>query len=143
MVFDIFSYSDNGDVELLHAGLTPMETITAVRCNINSDKDMHRDTVYQVKSIDGTLNAYVSAVITDGDKARKVNNHVVIGIEHFVFWLYYSVDIRDVVEDMCNDTEYFYFHNANLSKRQALIIDRIRDNLKFALNKLDNLLLED
>lgn len=137
MVFDIFSYSDNGDVELLHSGLTPMEVITALRCNVNSDKDMHRDTVYHVESVDGVLNAYVSAVSPCGN-ARKLNNHVVISIDLFVSWLYYSVDISELVEDMYNDIEYFNFHNANLSKRQADIIARISGNLKFAVNKLNN-----
>lgn len=137
MVFDIFSYA-NGDAELMHAGLTPMEVITALRCNVNSDKDMQRDTVYQVRSANGVRNAYVSAVSPDGDKARKVNNHVVIGIEHFLLWLYLSIDISELVEDMYNDIEYFKYHNANLSKRQADIIARISDNLKFALNKLGN-----
>lgn len=138
MVFDIFSYNENGDKELLHAGLTPMEVITAVRCNVNSDEAMQRDTVYHVKSVDGRRGAYVSAVSPDGDKARKVNNHVVIGIEHFLLWLYLSIDISELVEDMYNDIEYFKYHNANLSKRQADIIARISDNLKFALNKLGN-----
>ena len=137
MDFDIFSYA-NGDAELMHAGLTPMEVITALRCNLNSDKAMQRDTVYHVRSTNGVRNAYVSAVSTDGDKVRKVNNHVVISIDLFVSWLYYSVDIRDVVEDMYNDIEYFKYHNANLSKRQEDIIARISDNLKFTLNKLDN-----
>lgn len=137
MVFDIFSY-ENGDAELMHAGLTPMEVITAVRCNINSDKAMQRDTVYHVKSVDGRRGAYVSAVSPDGDKARKVNNHVVIGIEHFVLWLYLSIDISELVEDMYNDIEYFKYHNANLTTMQTQTIERIRDNLKFALNKLDN-----
>ena len=121
MGFDIFSYSDNGNVELLHAGLTPMETL-----------------VYHVRSANGVRNAYVSAVSPDSDKARKVNNHVVLGIEHFLFWLYLSIDISELVEDMYNDIEYFKYHNANLSKRQSDIIARISDNLKFALNKLDN-----
>ena len=138
MGFDIFSYSDNGNVELLHAGLTPMETLTALRCNVNSDKEMQRDTVYHVRSANGVRNAYVSAVSPDSDKARKVNNHVVLGIEHFLFWLYLSIDISELVEDMYNDIEYFKYHNANLSKRQSDIIARISDNLKFALNKLDN-----
>lgn len=137
MVFDIFSY-ENGNAELMHAGLTPMEVITALRCNLNSDKDMQRDTVYHVRSANGVRNAYVSAVSPDGDKARKVNNHVVIGIEHFLLWLYLSIDISELVEDMCNDIEYFKYHNANLTSMQAQTIDRIRDNLKFALNKLDN-----
>lgn len=143
MGFDIFSYSDNGNVELLHAGLTPMETITAIRCNVNSDKEMQRDTVYHVRSANGVRNAYVSAVSPDGDKARKVNNHVVIGIEHFLFWLYLSIDISELVEDMCNDIEYFKYHNANLTSMQAQTIECIRDNLKFALNKLDNRQLDD
>lgn len=136
MVFDIFSY-ENGSAELLHAGLTPIEVITALRCNINSDKDMQRDTVYQVRSANGVRNAYVSAV-SPGGNARKVNNHVVISIDLFVSWLYYSVDISELVEDMYNDIEYFKYHNANLSKRQADIIARISDNLKFAVNKLNN-----
>lgn len=143
MVFDIFSYSDDGNVELLHAGLTPMETLTAVRCNVNSDKEMQRDTVYHVRSSNGVRNAYVSAVSPDGDKARKVNNHVVIGIEHFLLWLYLSIDISELVEDMCNDIEYFRYHNANLTSMQAQTIECIRDNLKFALNKLDNRQLDD
>lgn len=138
MVFDIMLYNASGDEELLHSALTPMEVITALRCNLNSDKDMQRDTVYHVESADGTQNAYVSAVSPDGDKARKVNNHVVIGIEHFLLWLYLSIDISELVEDMYNDIEYFKYHNANLSKRQADIIARISDNLKFTLNKLDN-----
>lgn len=138
MVFDIFSY-ENGEKELLlHSGLTPMEVITVVRCNVNYDKDMHRDTVYHVMSANGVRNAYVSAVSPDSDKARKVNNHVVLGIEHFLFWLYLSIDISELVEDMYNDIEYFKYHNVNLSKRQSDIIARISDNLKFALNKLDN-----
>lgn len=138
MGFDIFSYSDSGEVELLHAGLTPMETITAIRCNVNSDEAMQRDTVYHVRSTNGVRNAYVSAVSPDGDKARKVNNHVVIGIEHFLLWLYLSIDISELVEDMYNDIEYFKYHNANLTSMQAQTIEGIRDNLKFALNKLDN-----
>lgn len=138
MVFDIFSY-ENGEKELLlHSGLTPMEVITVVRCNVNYDKDMHRDTVYHVMSANGVRNTYVSAVSPDSDKARKVNNHVVLGIEHFLFWLYLSIDISELVEDMYNDIEYFKYHNVNLSKRQSDIIARISDNLKFALNKLDN-----
>lgn len=137
MVFDIFSY-ENGNAELMHAGLTPMEVITAVRCNVNSDTDMQRDTVYHVRSANGVRNAYVSAVSPDGDKARKVNNHVVIGIEHFVIWLYLSIDISELVEDMYNDIEYFKYHNANLTTMQAQTIERISDNLKFAINKLDN-----
>lgn len=138
MGFDIFAYSDSGEVELLHTGLTPMETITAIRCNVNSDEAMQRDTVYHVKSVDGRRGAYVSAVSPDGDKARKVNNHVVIGIEHFLLWLYLSIDISELVEDMYNDIEYFRYHNANLTSMQAQTIDRISSNLKFALNKLDN-----
>lgn len=137
MDFDIFSY-ENGEKELMHAGLTPMEVITVVRCNVNSDKSMQRDTVYHVRSANGVRNAYVSAVSPDGDKARKLNNHVVIGIEHFVLWLYLSIDISELVEDMYNDIEYFKYHNANLTAIQTQTIGRIRDNLKFALNKLDN-----
>lgn len=143
MVYDIFSY-ENGEKELLlHSGLTPMEVITVVRFNVNSDKDMHRDTVYHVRSANGVHNAYVSAVSPDGNKARKLNNHVVIGIEHFVLWLYLSIDISELVEDMYNDIEYFKYHNANLTTMQAQTIDRISDNLKFALNKLDNKQLDD
>lgn len=143
MGFDIFSY-ENGEKELLlHSGLTPMEVITVVRCNVNYDKDMQRDTVYHVRSTNGVRNAYVSAVSLDGNKSRKLNNHVVIGIEHFVLWLYLSTDISELVEDMYNDIEYFKCHNANLTTMQADIIERIRDNLKFALNKLDNKQLDD